>query len=359
MASIVERSQSLKREDLSNLMTYVDARSCPFTSAVKKGSAPKNSLLEWPLDKHKQNVVAAATYGTGAISSNTVSAELPIDGDDVSTFENYDDRTKATVYVQYLRRQPKVSRLANMTSDVAGVGWKKEMAESISKALVAHKRDIESTICSGQETNAEAVSGGSSEPYQTRGIGKWVNSSAGAILPVPADFRTPAASMVSIAAASLYEETVRGVLESIYNQTGEANKSFYGLCGTAVKKQLSELTLYVPSSRTGNIVASNRDAGASKLSTAVDIIESDFGTISLHLSTFLDQDARSGGSFDATVGQKALYILNLSNLELAFAENTNVRELPDQGGGPRSLIESVFALKSYSGGLDHGKIQLA
>jgi hypothetical protein len=48
----------------------------------------------------------------------------------------------------------------------------------------------------------------------------------------------------------------------------------------------------------------------------------------------------------------------MSSLELAFAENTNVRELPDLGGGPRSLIESVFALKSYSGGLDHGKYSL-
>jgi hypothetical protein len=343
-------------------MTYVDARSCPFTSAVKKGSAPKNSLLEWPLDKHKQNLVAAATYGTGAIAGGTVSADLPIDGDDVSTFENYDDRAKACVYVQYLRRQPKVSRLANMTSDVAGVGWKKEMAESISKALVAHKRDIESTICSSQDTNAEAVSGGSSEPYQTRGIGAWIVTANPSPVQcsIPTDFLTPAASKVTIAAAALYEETVRGVLESIYNQTGEANKSFYGLCGTTVKKQLSELTLYVPASRTGNIIASNRDAGANKLSTAVDIIESDFGTISLHLSTFLDQDARDATpAFDATVGQKALYILNMSNLELAFAENTNVRELPDQGGGPRSLIESVFALKSYSGGLDHGKIQLS
>ena len=53
-----------------------------------------------------------------------------------------------------------------------------------------------------------------------------------------------------------------------------------------------------------------------------------------------------------------MFILNMSQLEVAFAEDTSVRELPDLGGGARSLIESVFAQKSYSGGVDHGKITL-
>jgi hypothetical protein len=75
----------------------------------------------------------------------------------------------------------------------------------------------------------------------------------------------------------------------------------------------------------------------------------------LNLSSFLEQDARNAGTYDATAGQGTLFILNKPQLEVAFAENTNVRELPDLGGGARSLIESVFALKSYSGGLDHGK----
>ena len=151
MAGIVERDQSLKRESLADLMTIVDRKSCPFMSAVKKGAAPKNSFVEWPLDKHKDNLVRTATYTSG------VSDNLPIDGEDISAsdFENYDDRTKCSVYLQYARRVPKVSRLANMTSDIAGVGYKKEMANSIAKALVSAKRDIEATLCSSQETAQE------------------------------------------------------------------------------------------------------------------------------------------------------------------------------------------------------------
>lgn len=349
MAGIVERGQSLKRESLSDLMTIVDRKATPFMSQVKKGAAPKNSFVEWPLDKHKVNLVQTATY-TGGVSDN-----LPIDGADIDSndFENYDDRTKCSVYLQYARRVPKVSRLANMTSDVAGVGYKKEMANSIAKALITHKRDIEATLCSSQETAQET----NSSPYQTRGLGKWVSSSAQGTLPVPTEFLTPSGSIKSVASASAQEEDIRDILQSIYEQTGESDKTFYGLCGTQVKKTISNFTLFTP--RTNNLVVSNRDTDEGRLSAAVDIIESDFGTVALNLSSWLEQDARDGsGNYDATIGQKTLYILNMSQLEACYAEETSVRELPDLGGGPRSIIESVFSLKSYSGGLDHGKYSL-
>ena len=350
MAGIVERDQSLKRESLSDLMTIVDRKSCPFMSAVKKGSAPKNSFVEWPLDKHKENLVRTATYSSG------VSNNLPVDGEDITSadFENYDDRTKCSVYLQYTRRVPKVSRLANMTSDIAGVGYKKEMANSIAKALVTHKRDIESTLCSSQETAQET----SSSPYQTRGLGKWISSSAQATLPVPSDFLTPASSIKSASASDAKEEDLRDILQSIYEQTGEADKTFYGLCGTQMKKTISNFTLFTP--RTNNLVVSNRDTDEGRLSASVDIIESDFGVITLNLSSWLEQDARdSSNQYDPEVGQKSLFILNMPQLEACYAEDTSVRELPDLGGGPRSIIESVFSLKSYSGGLDHGKYTLS
>jgi len=348
MAGIVERDQSLKRESLSDLMTIIDRHSTPFLSQVKKGAAPKNSFVEWPLDKHKDNLVRTATY-TAGISNN-----LPIDGADIDSndFENYDDRVKCSVYLQYARRVPKVSRLANMVSDVAGVGYKKEMANSIAKALVAAKRDIEATLCSSQETAQETTAA----PYQTRGLGKWISSTPQTTLPVPSDFLTPENSIKSVGAAAAQEEDIRDILQSIYEQTGESDKTFFGLCGTQMKKTISNFSLFTP--RTNNLVVSNRDTDEGRLSAAVDIIESDFGTVTLNLSSFLEQDARDAGAFDASKGQKTLFILNMSQLEAAFAEETSVRELPDLGGGPRSIIESVFSLKSYSGGLDHGKYSL-
>ena len=355
MAGIVERSQTLKREDLSDLLTVVDKRATGFMSTVKTGDAPRNSLLEWGVDSHKQNLVASATYTSG------VSNNLPIDGADTtaSDFENYDARERCRVYIQMMRRFPQVSRLADMTSDVAGVGFKQEMARSIVKALEVHARDIESTLLSAQDTNAET----GSAPYQTRGVGKWISSSAQGVEPVPTNFRTPSSSIVTGKATTgttnlAQEEDVRGILQSIYEQTGETNKTFYGICGSEMKKTISEFSLFSP--RTNNLVVSNRDTEDNVLASAVDIIEGDFGTVTLTLSSHILQDARdSSNDFDPSVGQKTLFILNLEQFELAFAEKTNVRELPDLGGGARSLIESVFALKSYSGGLDHGMYQLA
>ena len=356
MAGIVETSQSLKRESLADLLVVVDQKSTPFLSQIKRGSAPRNTFVEWGLDKHKPNLVQSATYSSG------ISDSLPIDGEDIgsSDFENYDLREKCSVFLQYSRRVPKVSRLANMVSDVAGVGYRREMAQSISKALVAHKRDQEATFCSSQETAQEAGTGtAGATPYQTRGLGKWIQNGAQAVQPVPANFRTPATSITSgdlTGASILTEQDIRDVMQSIYEQTGESDKTFFGLCGTTMKKHISDFAMFSP--RTDNLTASNRDADNARLSYAVDILESDFGTITLQLSSFLEQDARSGGSYDASVGQKTLFVLNLSQFEACYAEETSVRELPDLGGGARSIIESVFSLKSYSGGLDHGKVTL-
>ena len=57
--------------------------------------------------------------------------------------------------------------------------------------------------------------------------------------------------------------------------------------GTTMKKTISEFTLFTP--RTNNLVVSNRDTDDNRLSTAVDIIETDFGTVTLNLSSFLSK----------------------------------------------------------------------
>ena len=191
------------------------------------------------------------------------------------------------------------------------------------KALEAHKRDIESTCLSAQETNQET----NTAPYQTRGVGKWISSSSQSVLPVPNDFLTPAYSIKGVASSSAKEEDLREILQSIYEQTGENNKSFTGICGSKVKNVVSEFSLFSP--RTNNLVVSNRDTDEGTLASAVDIIETDFGTIKLQLSSFNLQDARDSGTFDADAGKNTMFILNMDQFELAFAENTNVRDLPD------------------------------
>ena len=334
MAGLVERSQSLKREDLADLLVTVDNAATPFTSMARKGSAPKNSLVEWGLDAYP------------APRSTPV-----VDDADVSSYENMSsDRQKAQNYVQIFQRAPKVSRLANLTSDVAGVGFKQEMARSIAKALVMVKRDMESTFLGNNDAQADNGTVG----YGSKAANIIISTSGGSTLQIPSGFRTPSTSInADSTQVNLTEEEVRAILKSIWNETGENNKSFTGICGSTVKNTLSEYSLFRPAASDSRsiVVASNRDTSAATLTSGVDVIDTDFGKITLHLDSFIRTDS-------STAGPLTMYIFNMDNIAIKYASQPSFRELPDLGGGPRGLVESVATLCSYSGGLDHGKIVL-
>ena len=336
MAGLVERSQSLKREDLSDLLTEVDKKAVPFVSMARKGSAPRNSLVEWGLDAYP------------AVRTTPV-----VDDADESSYENLSsDRQKAQNYVQIFQRAPKVSRLSNLTSDVAGVGYKQEMARSIAKALVMVKRDMEATFLGNNDAQADNGTIG----YGTKAANIIISTSGGSTLQIPSGFRTPSASInADSTQVNLTEEEIRAILKSIWNQTGENNKSFTGICGSSVKNTVSQMTLYRPAAGDGGTktvyIQSNRDAADATLTSGVDVLDTDFGKITLHLDSFIRTDS-------STAGPLTLYIFNMDNIEIKYASQPSFRELPDLGGGPRGLVESVATLCSYSGGLDHGKIVL-
>ena len=334
MAGLVERSQSLKREDLADLLVEVDKKATPFVSMAKKGSAPKNSLVEWGLDAFP------------AVRTTPV-----VDDADVSSYENLSsDRQKAQNYCQIFQRAPKVSRLANLTSDVAGVGFKQEMSRAIAKSLIMLKRDQEATFLGNNDAQADNGTIG----YGTKAANIIISTSGGSTLQIPSGFRTPSASInADSTQVNLTEEEVRAILKSIWDQTGENNKSFTGICGSTVKNTLSEFTLFRPGASDSRsiVVQSNRDQAASTLASGVDVIDTDFGKITLHLDSFIRSDS-------STAGALTMYVFNMDNIEIKYASQPSFRELPDLGGGPRGLVESVATLCSYSGGLDHGKIVL-
>lgn len=62
MPSLVERGQVGKREDLADIIENVDQKDMPVTSMIRKGSAPKNSIVEWQVDIKRQNVSCVGRY---------------------------------------------------------------------------------------------------------------------------------------------------------------------------------------------------------------------------------------------------------------------------------------------------------
>lgn len=316
MAGLIEPNQVGKREDLADIIAVVDAKSTPVMSMARKGRDAGNTLVEWQADAYED----PATDGV-------------LDGADVSNFQNKAaNRAKLQGRVQKLWRNPKVSDFSENVSNVAGV--KSEMARSISKSIVELKRDIEATICSDNDSQQQS----GSDPYKTRGLGKWIQNGAQTDLPVPTAFRTPTASIDSTAMASLTETIVNNVLESIWDETGKIG-SYMLPCGSKLKRAFTGFANYVPDKASNGTIRTFESGGADrkKLVNTIDVYEGDFGTVELHPSHFL-----ANGTTDAPTRRG--YVLDMSLVEVKYNRTPRFKPLEDQGGGPRGIIDAIICL---------------
>ena len=331
MASLLEKDQIGKREDLADLISLVDAHDCPVVSSAKKGSKPGNTLMQWQ----------ASAYDA-AVSSGTV------DGTDVSgsDYENPGaNRAILSNYVQIHRRSIRVSPLSVEISNVAGL--KDELAAGIANKLVELKRDMEKSYLSANDAQADA---GGSTPYLTKGLATWISTGGGSVLQVPAAFRTPTGSIETTATtADITDTTVQEVLASIYSETGSI-KNFTMPLGRTLKRAFTDRLTGTRSVTDSNGIAATQIRTFSpqtgkKVTLACDIFEGDFGTVALVPDNFVP--AQTDG-----------YVLDMDGIEIRYGKLPEVKELPDSGGGPIRMIEAVAALIVHNP-LAHGKFDLA
>lgn len=311
------------REDLADVISVIDQKNTPVTSRIKSGSDLTNgSVFSWQADSY-----------------NDPSFDGVLTNADVTTF---DDPAKNRVLLsgraQKFRRSIKVDDFAQNVDQIAGVGKKKEMARGVSRALIELKRDMESAFCSNNDSQEQS----GASPYKTRGLGSWIDSSAQTDLPVPADFRTPSASINATATASLTEADVAAVLQSVYEQTGTIDTMDL-VTGPNLKKRFSEFTRYSSGS---NTALSTRQYTASlndrTVISTVDTYIGDFGTINLVPTLFNAKDAA------AAVQSARGYLLNFDMLEARYGRRPRFQELEDQGGGPRGLVDAIAALVCWN-----------
>ena len=331
MASLLEKDQIGKREDIADLISLVDAHDCPVVSSAKKGAKPGNTLMQWQ----------ASAYDP-AVSSGTV------DGTDVtsSDYENPGaNRAILSNYVQVHRRVVRVSPLSIEISNVAGL--KDELAQGIANKLVEIKRDMEKSYLSANDAQADA---GGSTPYLTKGLATWISTAGGSVLQVPAAFRTPTASIETTATtANITDTTVQDVLASIYSETGSI-KNFTMPLGRTLKRAFTDRLTGTRSVTDSNGIAATQirtfsPQSGKKVTLAVDIFEGDFGTVALVPDNFVP--AQTDG-----------YVLDMDGIEIRYGKLPEVKELPDSGGGPIRMIEAVAALIVHNP-LAHGKFDLA
>lgn len=335
MAGLTEPNQVGKREDLSNLISVIDAKKLPYTTMAPKDSKTENMLTSWQMDKEKA-IDAAGQAGI-------------IDGTDVSTFGNpAENRKLASVYGQWFRQSDKVGKLAEKVSNVAGAP--SELARGVKRLLRSLKRNIEVKCLSVDETQAQGGAGG----YEIRGIDKWIQVAAQAVLPVDAGFRTPTASIdTTTNTASNTEAKMTDVMESIYQETGEPSTLDVFL-GPKAKKRIDVLQLVGDlTAGTDKITARNinKAQGDTKLIQKVDIIQNSFGTLRLHLSSYL---AFADGVRTDAVSDGRMYMMNMSGVRLRFNQTPQMEMMEDAGGGPRYFVDAILA-HQIDNPLAHGK----
>jgi hypothetical protein len=300
-------------EDVMRGFTMVEPQATPLLSMLKKGRRPKASYTEWCVDDLSEPSQEATEEGT-----------------DVTTFANPgENRARIGNHVERQQRTWMVSDLEMEVDDYAVAN---QVAAAKSKKLIELRRDMASVIGSDQ---ANQAGGGGSGPAKLRALGQWILNSAQASNPVPAGYRTPAASINTTASGSFAESDVNGVLESIYSQTGtvEGYKLF---AGTTLKKEFSDF------SRVGSangVYRNNEDAATNKITKNVLRYEGDFGTIDIIPDLFLARDSAA-----AVQGMRG-YLINPDLVELAFVDGPTHYDLEDKGGGPRGFYKAWYTLR--------------
>lgn len=350
MAILLERGQNVKREDLADLLSRIDNRGTPATSIIPKGQEPTNTLFEWSVDDHEAPANAGHVDGVDLLRRS--------DDNSSTDFGNMSpDRTKCAGRIQIFQKAFGVSTLAQQVSDVAGVGRKAEMKESIKKALVSLKRGIEAQICS--ESDSQADNG--TVPYLTRGLFSWVGQTgSGATTAQPSDLtiptlaQTPAAQVFrgnidATAPNGFNESDMQDLLEALFNSTG-GNSNYQLLCGTKLKRRFTTFATYDPGlTNTTALRTYNQDSTSKKIVQTVDVFVGDFGQVDLIPSHWLRYGTDDGGD-DTEDDQNARkngsgLILDSSLLRLRYNSLPSFHQLDDEGGGEKGFVRAILGLQ--------------
>ena len=335
MAELLPSNQVGAREDLADLIAIADQKATPLVSAARKSTAPTNPLFSWLVDGY------AAVDRSGVLSN-----------EDATTFSNpAEQRARLYGRIQKLWRKPKVSDIAESVTDVAGIGIKREMANAVTRSLKEIARDLEAVFCSDQDSTEES----GATPFKTRGLGSWISSSAQSDsgTAVPAAYRTPSTSISTATIADTTESVIQGLLQSVYEQTGKS-KTFTLLCGPTLKRRFTEMTqVQFGTTNTAAVVRTyNADLSDNKIQYKVDVFSGDFGEIMLVPSLYIRTDVSGAASL------RSGFLVDMDGVHIRYNRRPRYTPLPDLGGGPRGVIDTIAALQ-VDNPLTHGKIATA
>lgn len=304
-----------RQEDWSAFITTVEMRDYPFLDWLPVGSKPVNPLYDYLADRYR-----------------APEANSHVDGEDWDKFRNAgDQRGRLKALIQWFDDGTAVSRLTQDVTNVKAVN--DELAHDIPKKLKEMSGDAEASFLDTHDHREDDHVNG----YLTRSVGSWVSSSAQALYPVPADFRTPAAS---IDTSVTTENEIRDLLESILAET-KSKEELTGFVGITLKRLFSDFRHFIPSS------ASTQSSGVvytvpfkdKTIVRAIDRYEGDGPPVNLVWSPY-----NRGLTGTAAQQKKRGYFLHRSKWELRWHTKPTVYRLPFAGGSYRASCEMVAML---------------
>ena len=318
------------REDLTDVLTILAPEETPVLSSLNKQSA-SSTFVEWTVD----SLSAPSTAGVA-------------EGADVTAFtDQFAGRARLGNYTQKFRRDYMVS---DMQEAVDSVGPAK-VAQAETKAIRELKRDIEATICSNNDRNAE---NGAGQAYTLRGLGKWIADTAGtggvaAGADVPAAFRTPSASIEDIAAANLTESQLNDIITSIFTETGSTNDLML-VADTALRRDISDFarTGFDGNAANAGVRSVNYSGDSGTIKLSVDLYQSDHVVVSV---VNANPDCMPTTAPVSSQG----YVVNPEYAGIHELIPMGSTRLPNMGGGERGYVDCALTLGVYHPAA-HGKI---
>lgn len=320
--SLVERDAVAKVQDLASEFANAESRKYPFTSAVRKGAPPDNALLEYPVEKY-----------------DTPNTNGAVDEADPATYENPssgDATLNARVHTW--ERAARIGGHAVTFVKQSGITPRNVVAKKIAKKLVELKGDVELTFLGDQESQVDNGSVGN----KTRGLGKWISSSAQTHYPVDSNYRTPAASIDSSTAIADYtDQTITEVMKSAYGEHGDPEAAITIWAGATWKSTLNRFTFY--SRNVSNMTAVrqfNQQVADTIRTGKIDFLETEFGTAAVRLSRFINA---SGDHTSAASKRLALGTID-ELVESRWSAQPYAEKLAKTGRNEKFLVTGTGAL---------------
>ena len=312
------------REDLTDVLTILAPEETPVLSSASKQKSSA-TFTEWTVD-------VLASPSTAGVD----------EGADVSSFtDQFAGRARLGNYVQKFRRNFKVSDLQEAVDSVGPA----KVAQAEAKAIRELKRDIEATLIGTQDRSVED---GAGTPYGLRGLGDWIDSAGPA--DVPANFRTPAASIYDISTQGAFgEEALNDMISSIYRKTGSSNNLML-VADTGLRRTIADFAR-VSAGATESIRAVNYDGNKAEIKLSVELYQSDHGIVSIVNMNPDTAPATIAGGTDFNDG----YLINPEYYGVHELIPMGSTRLPNEGGGERGFCDCTLTLGVYHPQA-HGKI---